>query len=143
MAEDELNVPEDDGPISLQADDRDGLAGAPVLLPEPDEEDAEPISLVDDDESSDLSAVRTIGAVAKSLSERKTQFKRPLNFTGAGATRCKFFHSKIALAPLEHMEDVINEWLDGEQIEVKSVGHMVGVMEGKSPEPNAIVWIWY
>jgi len=63
--------------------------------------------------------------------------------TGQGATRCRIFHSKIAAAPLENMEQAINEWLDSEKIEVKNVGHVIGTMEGKRPEPNVIVMVWY
>ena len=77
------------------------------------------------------------------LDTKKTEFKRPLNKTGKGATRCKLFHSRIAVAPLEHMEQQVNEWLDGEDIEIKHVGQSIGVMEGKTSKPNLLVMVWY
>jgi hypothetical protein len=70
-------------------------------------------------------------------------FKRALNVTGHGATRCKFYHSKIAAPSLEFMENQINQWLDSEKIEVKHVSQVIGVMEGKTPVPNVIVMVWY
>ena len=75
--------------------------------------------------------------------EGQMNFARALNRTGMGATRCKLFHSRIALAPLDHMERSINEWLDAAEVEVKQVGHIIGTMEGKSPEPNLIMVVWY
>jgi hypothetical protein len=66
-----------------------------------------------------------------------------LNVDGSGATRCKLFHSKISDGPLEHMQQVINGWLDSEKIEVKFVTQSIGVMEGKHAEPNVIVLVWY
>ena len=71
------------------------------------------------------------------------QFKRPLNADGSGATRCRLFHSKIAVASLEFMEHQINEWLDAEKIEIKHVSQIIGTMEGKRPEPNLMVIVWY
>ena len=47
------------------------------------------------------------------------------------------------VAAIEHMAEQINSWLDGDQIEVKHVNEVVGVMEGKKPEPNVIVTVWY
>ena len=105
-------------------------------------EPEEPISLVDYDETPGESKISTTGADSL-LAGQKVHFKRKLNVTGQGATRCRLFHCRIALAPLEHMEHSINEWLDSEEIEIKHVGHIVGTMEGKSPEPNLVVMVWY
>jgi len=106
----------------------------------PKEVEDEPISLVEETETIGAS-VRAIGSVLSA--EKKAQFKRPLNLTGQGATRCRVFHSKIAMAPLENLEQTINEWLDSEKIEIKHVGHIIGTMEGKRPEPNLLVIVWY
>ena len=73
----------------------------------------------------------------------KSAFKRDLNVTGHGATRCRLFRTRIAAAALDFMEHQINQWLDAENIEVKQVGHVIGVMEGKTPEPNLIVMVWF
>ena len=107
--------------------------------------DDEPISLVEETAESKIrpQARKTFGASAAERVERKTDFKRPMNMTGQGATRCRMFHSKIALASLENMETQINTWVDDEEIEVKHVGHVIGIMEGKRSEPNMLVMVWY
>ncbi len=81
------------------------------------------------------------GAAVRARAQK--EFERPLNLTGAGATRCRVFNSKVTVAAIDHMVDQINEWLDGEQIEVKYVNQVVGIMEGKTAEPNVIVTVWY
>lgn len=73
----------------------------------------------------------------------KAAFRRALNVTGTGATRCKLFYAKIAPAPMEYLQKSINDWLDQEDVEVKFVSQVVGVLEGKRAEPNIIVTVWY
>jgi hypothetical protein len=73
----------------------------------------------------------------------RAEFRRALNITGMGATRCRLFYAKIAPAPMEYMQKSINDWLDQEEVEVKFVSQVVGVLEGKRSEPNIIVTIWY
>ncbi|MBS3734130.1 MAG: hypothetical protein KGY99_04315 [Phycisphaerae bacterium] len=126
-----------DEPITLEGGDE---------APPPDEtpNDDEPIRLVEGGEpGSSEGQVRAFGAAAGGHAKQSKQYKRPLNVTGQGATRCRLFHSKIAETPLEHLQDSINDWLDDEQIEVKHVGHVIGTMEGKRPEPNLLVMVWY
>ena len=107
-------------------------------------EDEEPISIEGGDAGVSSGAVRAIGAAAHmGASGPKSAFKRPLNLTGQGATRCRVFRSRIAAAALDFMENQVNQWLDSEKIEIKHVGHVIGVMEGKTPEPNVIVMVWY
>jgi hypothetical protein len=125
-------------PLALDTDEEEPL----VLQEEPEAEEDEPISLVDEEEAGSDS-VRAFGSAAVAGKHAEKQFKRPLNLTGKGATRCRLFHSKIAQAPLEHMQEAINEWLDSEECEVKHVGHMIGTLEGKRPEPNIFVMVWY
>ena len=142
MSEDSILDP-DDEPISLDDDDDE-----PISLDDgpasPADDEEESIKLVESDEGSELTpgALKTFGAAAMG-GTREREFQRPLNVDGAGATRCRLFHSKIAVASLEYMESQINEWIDGEKIEVKQVGHIIGTMEGKRPEPNLLVMIWY
>lgn len=71
------------------------------------------------------------------------EFKRPLHLAGTGATRCRIFNSKITVTAMDHMVSQINEWLDGDEIEVKCVNQVVGTLEGKTAEPNVIVTVWY
>lgn len=107
-------------------------------------DDEEPLSLVDDSEEADDPGPSKVRAFqAKQVVEQKQEFQRELNVNGAGATRCRVFHSKIAEAPLEFMQNQINEWIDREGLEVKHVGHVIGTMEGKNPVPNVVVMVWY
>ena len=103
----------------------------------------EPISIEGGDEGVASSAVRAIGAARTASSTSKSAFKRSLNVTGHGATRCRVFRSRIAPAALDFMENQINQWLDSDKIEIKQVGHVIGTMEGKTPEPNVIVMVWF
>jgi hypothetical protein len=126
MADENPAVPEDK-PISIEED--------------------KPISIEGEAEGGPpaTGGIRAIGAAARGGGPNigKSAYKRTLNLTGQGATRCRVFRTRIAAAALEHMEGQINDWLDGENIEVKQVGHMIGTMEGKTPEPNVIVMVWY
>jgi len=117
---------------------------SPGDIPAAAEDDVdEPISLVETEGEDGVSKIRAAGARSP-LDRGKQEYARSLNKTGTGATRCRMFHSRIALAPLEHMQSSINEWLDSdENLDVKHVGHIIGIMEGKSPEPNLIVIAWY
>jgi hypothetical protein len=143
MQAQEPKSPEEE-PISLTPEPEEAEADLPFLKQEPglEEEEPEPISLVETAESA-AGGLRAIGAASRKLGEHKKDFRRALNVNGTGATRFRLFHSKISVPSLEHMEQQINEWLDGSQIEVKHIGHVIGTMEGKRAEPNLIVLAWY
>ena len=129
MADDDLTFSEDE-PLSTSPEP----AGAGA--------EGESLSLVDSEGGEKGVALKAFGA-GLGLSQKEQQYKRALNLTGQGATRCRVFHSKIAEAPLEFMQNQINEWLDSDQIEVKHVGHVIGTLEGKTPMPNVIIMVWY
>ena len=128
MAADSILEPEEE-PLSIEEE-------KPISL----DDDDEPISLVESSDESEGLALKTIGA-ASTVTE--TKFTRPLNTDGKGATRVRIFHSKISEAPLENLEHTINTWIDGDKIEVKHVGQLIGTMEGKTPVPNLLVMVWY
>ncbi len=127
MERDEIEDLADDEPVSLVSQSTD--------------KEEEPISLVETDRKSPPGVHAFGSGIGKE--EKRQDFKRPLNVTGQGATRCRIFHSKIADASLKYMQKQINEWIDSDQIEAKHVGHVIGVMEGKIAEPNMIVMVWY
>lgn len=131
-----LDLPEpNEEPISVEG----GEEPSPIPpIAEPVE--VEPISLVEGGEVQ--GEVKAFGSSAIKT-ESKSEFKRPLNVNRTGATRFKMFHSKIAVASLEHMEHSINEWLDSEEVEVKHTTTVIGTMTGKTPEPNIILSVWY
>jgi len=126
----------DDAPVPLDPDDEE-----PVLLepPAPAADVDEPISLA---ETSGPSQVR----MSKRFQDRaaaKADYKRQLNVTGAGATRCRVFHTKVSAAAIEMMQKQINDWLDSEEIEIKHVAQTMGIMKGKTDEENVIITVWY
>jgi len=126
MPEETVNPPLEE-PISL--------ASAPV-------EDDEPISLVESVDDDKTASLRAIGARGAKI-QKQTEFQRSVNLDGSGATRCRVFYSKIAVSSLEVMERQINDWLDGNQIEVKHVNQVIGTMQGKMAEPNLVMTVWY
>jgi hypothetical protein len=136
--------PEPVEPEDEQQEQQEELA---PVRPEAEEEEVEPIGLVDSEEPAEGSKrghIKAFGSAgAGPAVGEKAGFQRTPNVTGQGAIRCRIFHSKIAEGPLSYMQNQINEWIDGEDIEVKHVGHMVGDLEGKTKEPNVIIMIWY
>lgn len=124
----------DEEPISLEGPEEPSAAGGRD----------EPISLVAEGQTAGLGGggLRAFGVGGAGPQQAK-EYRRKPNVNGAGAVRCRIFHSKIALASLEHLEAQINDWLDGEKIEIKQVGHLIGTMEGKRPEPNLLLIVWY
>jgi len=135
MPDDDLTIPFDEEQTQDPRDDE----SIPLLGAEEEEAEEETISLSDP-----LRGPSAVRAIRSSLDiGKKADYKRPVNVTGTGATRCRLFHCKIADSSLEHLENQINEWIDDEGVEVKHVGHMVGLMEGKHTEPNVIVIVWY
>ncbi len=106
--------------------------------------EAETISLVDEQLDMETRVKPTVRQISRSLGPaRKSEYKRKLNLTGQGATRCRIFHARIAQEALDNMQTRINEWLDSDEIEVKDIGHVVGTMEGKTPKPNLVITVWY
>ncbi len=125
-------------PVPVEPDD-----DRVVITPEPVEKEVdEPLTLIEDYDDDAPSKVKAREA-GSPLDADKIVFKRTPNVNGTGAIRCRVFHSRIALAPLEYMQTNINEWIDNNEIEIKHVGHVIGLMEGKSPEPNMVVMVWY
>jgi len=142
MPEEDAPIPvEDDAPIPIEED-------APIPI---EEGDLEPLPLEGEQEgvgsekasAQSSSKIHAFGSHTVSAQAKQRQFKRALNMTGTGATRCKLFHSKLTVAALDHMIEQINDWLDENEVEVKFVGQVVGTMEGKALEPNIIVTVWY
>ena len=147
-------IPDDDEPLPLEIEPEPEPVPVPVP-PQPGEPQPakvefahrpklpdEKIAIVDDVEI-DPTKKKAFVSAAQMDDGHKKDFKRPLNNDGKGATRCRIFHSKIQENPLLHMETVINDWIDDEDIEVKHVGQCIGTMEGKRSEPNLLVTVWY
>lgn len=136
--EEPIDINADEEPLEIEADEE------PVAVKSDSDVDEEPISLVETlEEDTSGASKRKLGGEGITHADKKLDFKRPVNVTKQGATRCRLFHSKVALSSLQFMENQINEWVDGDEIDIKHVGHVIGIMEGKIPEPNFIVMVWY
>jgi len=145
-------MPQDDAPLPVDDDDLEPL---PVAEDEPEsvplsEADEAPLPLeeeaplpVEGGEESHTSKIQAFGAHSAMAGTAHKELTRRLNITGTGATRVRIFNSKITVAAMEHMIEQINEWIDGDQIEIKHVAQVVGTLEGKKPEPNVIITVWY
>ena len=71
-------------------------------------------------------------------------FKRKLDPTAEGATRCRIFHSKLNQGAIEFMANSINQWLDeSEDIRIKHATSTLGVFEGKHADQNIILTLFY
>jgi hypothetical protein len=78
------------------------------------------------------------------IGHKKHDWKRKPHVTGTGAIRVKSFHAKYSEQGVEHLDDMINEWLDDHpEIEVKFVTQTVHVFEGKIREPALVMNVWY
>ena len=136
-------------PIDITDDEAPLMPTAPTPTPKPlDDEpislvDEEPISLSETDDSSEAGSKIHAGAAGLGV-EHKADFARTLLPDSSGATRCRFFHTKLLISSIEYMENQINEWIDSDDtIVVKHIGHVIGDMTGKLTEPNLIVCVWY
>jgi hypothetical protein len=108
-----------------------------------------PIALVDELEPPEPPAQKTshgtaVGTVPPASADDGTRYTRPLNKTGAGATRCRTFHAKLSDEAVAHMDRLINEWCEQHpDVEVKFSTSTVGMWTGKHSEPNLIVTVFY
>ena len=97
---------------------------------------------VTDDPAGDLSQIRTFQS--ESELEEKRDYKRPLNITGKGATRCRTFHIRLSDKAMKYLDEQINDWTDqNPDIEIKFANTVIGEVEGKKIEPHLIVTVWY
>jgi hypothetical protein len=141
---------------------RPGITPMPVQPIRPTEADLDPIELVDDGleeitatPSSPMGPVGTAAPMAPPVKSKIKQFgaefakkehqwKRTPHRDGKGAIRVKTFHGKYSDQGMEHLDDVINEWLDNHpEVEVKFVTSTVNVFEGKIREPALVLNVWY
>jgi hypothetical protein len=74
----------------------------------------------------------------------ESNLKRPVTAPAEPPTRVRTFHSKLTPAALAHMDDLINEWIDGHpEVYIKNVTCTVGPFEAKHVEQHLILTIYY
>jgi hypothetical protein len=107
-----------------------------------DEDELDPVALVDDDPSGELEKKIKAFGVASGPQEKK--YNRKTICTGTGACRVKSFHGKLSDQGMDYLDNAINEWLDNHpEVEVKFVTSSVGQFEGKIREPALVLNVWY
>lgn len=79
-----------------------------------------------------------------SVAYKEPTYKRALLGDSSHATRCKTFHCKMADAPIVHLNEQINEWVDAHpDVAIKFATQTVGVIEGKHSDPHLLITIFY
>jgi DNA-directed RNA polymerase subunit M/transcription elongation factor TFIIS len=115
------------------------------VTPAVQEEPSESLTLVDEAEFQQSGRkIEAFSNKTKTPDHKEAVFHKPLQKTGAGATRIKIFHTKMNDGAVEFMAHLINEWADSNpDVEIKNSQTTVGVWEGKHPEPHLIITVWY
>ncbi len=71
-------------------------------------------------------------------------YKKPTHTNASVANRMRTFHSKLSEGAIFHLDQQVNSWLDAHpDVEIKFANTTVGTWEGKHPEPNLILTIFY
>jgi hypothetical protein len=118
-----------------------------------DEEELEPLPLVDVPTPGAASAATAVSAAPPAKSAAVTtggaawsdsRYTRPLSPQPGVATRCRIFHAKLNDGAIAFMNDQINTWADSNpEIQIKFATSTIGIFEGKHSDPNLIVTLFY
>ena len=117
-------------PIALVEEELEEITQSPSAMPSPAMPAGPPKS--------------KIRALNTEAARREHLWKRMPHVSGQGAIRVKSFHGKYSDQGVEHLDDMINEWIDAHpEVEVKFVTSTVHVFEGKIREPALVMNVWY
>ena len=98
------------------------------------------VELANGDVSGPSTKIRAFGNQENRHDEK---WSRSPNTTGRGAIHVKTFVTKLRLDAIEHMDQLINEWLDAHpEYEVKLVTTSVGELLGKTKEQAIFMSVW-
>lgn len=136
---------------------RPGIAAMPMQPIRATEADLDPIALVEEEleeittsepapslQPNPAAMKSKIKAFTNDVARREHVWKRTPHISGHGAIRVKSFHGKYSDSGVEHLDDMINEWIDAHpEVEVKFVTSTVHVFEGKIREPALVMNVWY
>jgi hypothetical protein len=71
-------------------------------------------------------------------------YRKPGHHAAGAATRMRTFHAKLSEGAILHLDQQVNSWLDTHpDIQIRFATTTVGTWEGKHPEPNLILTIFY
>ena len=102
--------------------------------------DAASLGLTDQPTAGD----RTGGSSLYGHSASEAMYKKPMYKSATAATRVRNFHAKLSEGAMLHLDQQVNSWLDTHpDVEIKFASTAVGTWEGKHPEPNLILTIFY
>lgn len=69
---------------------------------------------------------------------------RPPRPGAKGASRMRIFHARLSDGAIAHLDQQVNDWLEqNPDVEIKFANTAVGTWEGKHPEPNLILALFY
>jgi len=133
-----------------QATGRPGIAPMPTM-PRPTSTVADDsIALVEEENVPVLEETPKAAVIPSKIkfgpttAHKQHEWKRKPVVNGTGACRLKSFHAKYSDQGVEHLDDLVNEWLDEHpEIEVKFSTTTVHVFEGKIREPAIVMNVWY
>lgn len=123
---------------------RPSIAAMPTIKPQAIDDD--PISLVEEAPVEQITTAtpKKIVAFGVQAAHQDRNYKRKPYADGKGACRVKTFHAKYSEQGLEHLDDMVNDWLDAHpEFEVKFCTTVVHVFEGKIREPALVMNVWY
>lgn len=108
-------------------------------------DDSVSLQLADAPDSSDRSGRSSLHGLAgfTAVGASEAIYRKPAGKPGV-ANRMRTFHAKLAEGAIFHLDEQVNGWLDAHpDIEVKFATTSVGTWEGKHPEPNLVLTIFY
>jgi hypothetical protein len=74
----------------------------------------------------------------------ESKFKRRLDPRSPFGTRCRTFHSKLSDGAVSYMNQLVNEWADGNpDVNIKFATSTIGIFEGKHADPHLIMTVFY
>ncbi len=107
----------------------------------------DPIAMEEDEgeRQSSETQITAFGGVAMGGGQwTDDKWMRPLDPKSPYASRCRTFHCKLSDGAVSFLNGQINDWLDANpNISVKFANSVIGIFEGKHPEPNLIVTVFY
>ncbi|MCC5828576.1 MAG: hypothetical protein JJU36_03935 [Phycisphaeraceae bacterium] len=126
-----------------RATDDELLANAIPISDDDDDDLDEPIEVDLEGGDPDPNLAAKIRSFGEGRGRKELQWKRTPVQTGQGACHVKTFVAKLRLDAMDHLDEMINDWMDAHpEFEIKFVTTSVGDLKGKTTEPALVVNLW-